>query len=371
MKHLYLFLLCFSFFSCSAKSVKIVVENTLDFDRNGEIVEVKTAGLAADFSVKPYILEAAGGKEIAYQLTTEKGSQLLIFHADVPAKSSVTYILKEGIPAPATVKTDAHFVPERKDDFAWENDLAAYRMYGPALANEYPSNGVDLWLKNTEKPIMAQFYADELQRGVSYHVNHGLGLDCYDVKHTMGAGGIAPYTSKLWIGNHYDHYEILETGPLRSVFTLVYDSVLVDDTYYKQTITITADAGSVLNKALVRYEGLDKPLRLAGGIFLHKERGNTFFDKENQVIAYAENAVSNAGVPEGRNYVGVYMPEATGNPLEEDNHYFILGNYSAGSEFIYYFGGGWSKWKFPTDEDWFKALLRFSRAKKEPLKVSW
>jgi hypothetical protein len=367
MKNLFLFLLCCSIFSCSAKPVKIVVENTLDFDRKGEIVEVEIAQLAADFKAKSYILKTADGKEVAYQLSAANGTALLIFQADVPAKSATTYNLVEGTPAPATVKTDAHFVPERKDDFAWENDLAAYRMYGPALADEYPSNGVDLWLKNTEKPVMAQFYADELQRGISYHVNHGLGLDCYDVKHTMGAGGIAPYTSKLWIGNHYDHYEILETGPLRSVFTLVYDSVLVEDTYYKQTITITADAGSVLNKALVRYEGIEKPLRLAGGIYLHKEKAITFFDKENKMIAYAENAVSNAGVPEGRNYVGVYMPTATGDPIEEDNHYAILSDYQAGSEFVYYFGGGWSKWQFPTDEDWIKALIQFSQAKKTPL----
>jgi hypothetical protein len=367
MKNLFLFFLCFSLFSCSAKPVKIVVKNTLDFDRIGEIVEIETAGLEADFSSKTYILKDAVGKEVGYQFSANKGSQSLIFQASVPAKSSVTYTLVEGTPAPATVKTDAHFVPERKDDFAWENDLAAYRMYGPALADEYPSNGVDLWLKNTEKPVMAQFYADELQRRISYHVNHGLGLDCYDVKHTMGAGGIAPYTSKLWIGNHYDHYKVLETGPLRSVFTLIYDSVLMEETYYKQTITITADAGSVLNKALVRYEGLEKPLRLAGGIYLHKEKGITFFDKENKLIAYAENAVSNAGVPEGRNYVGVYMPAATGDPVEEENHYVILGNYQVGNEFTYYFGGGWSKWKFPTDEDWFKALSRFSQAKKTPL----
>ena len=36
------------------------------------------------------------------------------------------------------------FVPERKDDFAWENEYAAFRMYGPALAPENPSNGVDM-----------------------------------------------------------------------------------------------------------------------------------------------------------------------------------------------------------------------------------
>jgi hypothetical protein len=203
---------------------------------------------------------------------------------------------------------------------------------------------------------------------MSYHINHGLGLDCYDVLHTLGAGGLAPYTSKLWIGNHYNRYEIVETGPLRSVFTLTYDTIQVDGVYYEETITITADAGSLLNKAVVRYKGLDNPLKLAAGIYLHKEKGIEFSNKEHQVIGYAENAVSSSGVAEGRNYVGVYMPEASGDPFEEDNHYLILSDYQVGKEFTYYFGGGWSQWKFPTDDDWFNALIQFSQTRKEPLK---
>jgi hypothetical protein len=163
---------------------------------------------------------------------------------------------------------------------------------------------------------------------------------------------------------------VLENGPLRSVFTLTYDSVRIDNTYYQETITITADAGSLLNKAVVRYEGAGAPMKLAGGIYLHQEKGILFAGQANQVIGYAENAVSVAGEPEGRNYVGVYMPEAT-DTIETDNHYAILGEYQVGDELIYYFGGGWSEWKFPTDQDWFNALVRFSQAKKEPLKVSW
>jgi hypothetical protein len=366
MKNLFLAVCAFLLVSCSSETIKITLENTLDFDRKGEIVEI--GGIIPtniDFEQKSYILKDANGTEVAYQLSADKS--LFIFQADVPAKSSVTYTLVKGTPEEVAAKTHARFVPERKDDFSWENDLAAYRMYGPALADEYPSNGTDLWLKCTEEPVMDKFYADELERKISYHVNHGLGLDCYDVKHTLGCGGLAPYTSKLWIGNHYDRYDILENGPLRSVFTLTYDSIQIDDAYYKATITITADAGSMLNKAVVQYKGLDKPFKLAAGIYLHKEKGIEFSDAKHKVIAYAENAVSNAGIPEGRNYVGVYLPEASGEPFEEDNHFLILGDYQLGSEFTYYFGGGWSQWKFPTDEDWFNALIRFSQAKRQPL----
>jgi hypothetical protein len=370
MKHTLLFstIVCLMI-SCSPEQIQIVVENTLDFERKGEIVEIATDRLKADFLTQSYLLKDAKGVEVGYQLSENKGSQVLLFQSDVPAKASVTYTLVKGTPAPVAVKTHARYVPERKDDFAWENDLAAYRMYGPALANENPSNGVDLWLKCTGEPVMDKFYADELERKISYHVNNGSGLDCYDVKHTAGAGGIAPYTSKLWVGNQYDRYEVNESGALRSTFTLTYDSIQVEDTYYEEVITITADAGSMLNKAVVRYKGVDKPFKPGAAITLHNGKGTTFADEQHKVIAYAEDAVSNAGVPEGRNYVGVYVPAATGSPIEEDYHFILLGNYKVGDAFTYYFGGGWSKWKFPADKDWFDALVRFSQAKNEPLRV--
>ena len=141
--------------------MEIIVENTLGFDRNGEMVEADTEGTNIDFNTKTYILKDGQGIETAYQLSGN-GNSRFIFQANVPANSSATYTLVEGTPAPVAPKTNARFVPERKDDFSWENDLAAYRMYGPALAREYPSNGVDLWLKCTEELVADKFYADEL-----------------------------------------------------------------------------------------------------------------------------------------------------------------------------------------------------------------
>ena len=39
--------------------------------------------------------------------------------------------------------TYARFVPERSDDFAFENDKVAFRIYGPALKNSGVNNGID------------------------------------------------------------------------------------------------------------------------------------------------------------------------------------------------------------------------------------
>ena len=353
----------------TARSTEIVVKNTLDFDRNREMVEVSTNGLNVDFAHKTYVLKDEKGKEIGYQLVSDK--RTLIFQADVPAKSSVTYTLQEGKPAPVAARAHVRFVPERSDDISWENDIVAYRMYGPALMKtEHPSNGVDIWMKYKDEPVMDSLYAGELNRKISYHEDTGLGgLDCYDVNHTLGAGGVAPYTTQLWIGDAFARYEIVESGPLRSVFTLYYDTIPVHGSYYKETLTVTCDAGSPLCKGVVKFEGAE-PVRAATGIFMDKDSVNTVFDKNNKIIIYTKNATSKKGVPQGQTYIGVYAPDMVGEPFIENGNYAVLNNYKIGDELTYYFGAGWSKWKFPAEQDWLTTLTKFAQMKQNPLKIT-
>jgi Domain of unknown function (DUF4861) len=75
-------------------------------------------------------------------------------------------------------------VPERKDDFAWENDKVAYRVYGPALqATGEISSGIDVWSKRVSDLIINDWYAKDAagQRtknpAITYHKDSGQGLD--------------------------------------------------------------------------------------------------------------------------------------------------------------------------------------------------
>lgn len=351
----------------------IVVTNGTGIERKGEMVEVNLSALKVSFDTKSYVLKNKQNKEVAYQLiyNGNKRPQSLIFQADVKANSSATYTLAAGKPAVVKPKTFARFIPERKDDFAWENDMAAYRMYGPALANENPSNGVDYWAKCTNDLIVDEFYNGEEKKGISYHVDHGHGLDFYKVAHTTGCGGIAPYAAgKLWVGNHFDRYKVIEVGPLRSVFTLEYDSVIVGKQVLKEKLTITTNAGSMLNKAKAVFTGPLQKMELAAGIALHDGKGVWKHNIANGTSGYAEEAVSDAKVPSGRNYVGVYIPGKVNNGLKDADNAMITASYKTGDTFTYYFGGGWSKWLYPTDNDWFKALDQFSKTTSNPLKVT-
>lgn len=352
----------------------ILITNSLGFDRKGETIEISIKSLKeSSFGSKSYVLKNNENKETGYQLIYNGNHNpvSLIFQADVKAKESSTYTLSEGKPIPVKAKTFGRFVPERKDDFAWENDMAAYRMYGPALANENPSNGVDLWVKRTDELIVDEFYDGEHNKGLSYHVDNGHGLDLYKVGHALGVGGIAPYVNnKLWVGNQFSSYRVHYVGSLRTSFSLIYDSVKVGNVFYKEVLTITTNAGSIFNKGVVTLTGPPGNIELAAGIFLHDGKGTLKQNAANGTSAYAEAAVSDAGVPSGRDYVGFYIPAKVNAAQKESEHGLMTSSYKVGDKFTYFFGGGWSKWHFPTDEDWFKAVNQFSETSKNPLKVT-
>ena len=63
---------------------------------------------------------------------------------------------------PPDVKTHARFVPERLDDFAWESDRIAHRVYGPAIITDpkekLVSSGVDVWVKSVRHPVIDKWY---------------------------------------------------------------------------------------------------------------------------------------------------------------------------------------------------------------------
>ncbi|MDR3095129.1 MAG: DUF4861 domain-containing protein [Bacteroidales bacterium] len=353
-----------------AQKIQIEMANTSHIDRTENMVEIDWQFFAG-FNPDSIIVCNDMGMEIPHQVLYNGGDAPLsvLFPATVPAHSRKIYTLKAGTPKTCAAKTFGRQVPERKDDFAWENDRVAYRVYGPALADEYPGNGYDLWLKKTEALIIDQFYKDDLSGVASYHVDHGDGLDCYKVGHTLGAGAIAPFAdNQIWVEGHYTTVKILDSGILRTSFELTYDSVTVADKVWSKKLKISLDAGSQFNKAEVQYSGNGEILNLAAGIYLHKERGIIVHDLEKGMISYSENAVSDTGVPAGRNYVGIVFTTAVKNIFQDETH--IAGVVEAGEKpLVYYFGGGWSQWGFASDGDWQKHVENFSERLRCPLEV--
>ena len=90
---------------------------------------------------------------------------------------------------PAEPATFCRFVPERSDDFAWENDKIAFRAYGPALRAGTENSGIDCWLKRVDYPIIDTWYK-EASEGKSYHKDHGEGTIRITWVHRAAAAGL-------------------------------------------------------------------------------------------------------------------------------------------------------------------------------------
>ena len=253
-------------------------------------------------------------------------------------------------------KVYGRYVPERKDDFAWENEYAAFRMYGPALRPENPSNGVDLWLKSSPELVVDSFYYREHVLGLPYHINYGKGLDCYKVGHTCGCGGLVVIANDTtWIGGAYDRWEILEQTPDKFVFRLEYDSLLVAGHILHESITITAEAGQLQNKAEVVLTGdYSGEMLVGGGIYLHDTVDYHLTIPEVGYVFYEEDALSdrtaakmnyeyNGSTTQGRIQISVKTPGATLTEIRDGN-LIAVRPYEIGDTLTYYFGATWSKW---------------------------
>lgn len=364
--------------ACSPKELSIEVVNNVDFDRNEELV---SAPISANQLGK---LVDVDGNEVAYQVVEDA----IVFQANVKANSASIYKMLIGeAPSEVTPKTTAFFLGDRrKDDFAWENDKAAYRMYGPALLPENPSSGVDLWLKHSPELSADAMYKQE-ESGKPYHIDYGIGVDSYKVGHAAGCGGIALVANEqIWPGGPFSTWEILQEGPLQTIFRLSYDSVQIADKVLSETITITVNAGSQVNKAEVTLNGDSVDgLQVGGAIFLHEDLGNLVNGSENGTgyLAYAEDATSDKGIYGihermgipvdsinlGRNYVAVILPNY-GSIAEYSQTAVIINNYNVGETFTYYFGGGWNKRDFATDEEWHNATRNTVICLQNPLQVN-
>jgi rhamnogalacturonyl hydrolase YesR len=336
-------------FEKESAAKKIIVTNTLPIDRTEEISELSWAGLSiAKF--KPsftVVINAQTGEEIPSQITYDenKVARSLIFQSGVSAGCNAYFYLKKQKPKEYAVKTFGRLVPERLDDFAWENERIAFRMYGPALQNTGEiSSGIDVWAKRTSDLVINKWY-----KSGDYHHDRGEGLDFYGVGPTLGAGGIAPLNQDtLCTSANFSSYKILNNGPLLTSFQLSYKPWNVGKIMVSEVKTISLYAGSYLNKVEVKYTSVSSELPVAIGIAKLPEQG-LYWDSTSAVTmaAYQQPAQENGTIS-----IGVVTPEmckASEIPITKIGHYkhtghFIFStNIQTNKPFVYYQGACWDK----------------------------
>lgn len=362
--------------ACTGNKQEIEVSNDSQIDRTEEMISIDAASLKVASPGAFRILDA-DGKEIPYQLTYDNH---IIFPASIKAGSSAVYTVTAGSPAVIDTLVWGRQFPERKDDMAWENDRSAYRAYGPALQRSGErAFGYDIWTKSVSRPVLEKRFALDRNEGISFHVDHGEGMDVYAVGPTLGGGTTALLDS---LGNIvypycYQNYDILDNGPLRFTVRLDYGPVTVDgDTAVIEHRLISLDRGSWLNRTEVNYEGLSHIAKLTPGIVVHKQnpQGYTLGEGYMSYADSTENAANGNGVifvgvvsPESKDYMYQQLTEPTGDAI---GHILAPTDYENGKTFTYYWGSGWSKGGMPDTDTWNAYLKAFSESLKSPLKVT-
>lgn len=364
--------------ACSATEVSVTVENTLGLDRSTELVEIPVAGLSAIALGldDTYVVTNAAGEEIPSQRTSD---DLLIFQSGLDANQTATFTIKAGVPQPYTTKTYGRLVTERYDDFAWENDRVAFRLYGPALvAIDGPSNGIDAWYKRTNELIVDKWYKADLAGEASYHNDNGEGLDNYDVKRTLGAGAMAPYAGdRLWLNENFVSQEILDNGPLRTTFRLTYKDLDVDGKSIAERRTVSLDAGSQLSKVVQDYT-IQEPMRVAAGIVKRDGEDSVVYGDRYIVYGQPESKVA------GRVFLSVLFPEPIEHVVDtytvenaktgkQDtwSHTLALTTMRPGEPVTYYTGYGWSRFGFAAISDFQAYVENFSAELENPFIIKY
>ena len=385
----------------------VTVTNDQAFDRE-EMVEVPISEVAKKVQLideEQYIILDAEGNQVAYQITYD---DKLLFQVNVKADAEAVYTVAVGEPVEAEALVYGRHYPERVDDIAWENDRTAYRAYGPALqAKGERAFGYDAWVKRVPGLVVEQRYAnelnpdtqaeiarlrkarkhdeaDELYHSVSYHVDHGNGLDCYKVGPTLGCGTSALIQDDNILYPYcWKEYEIIENGPLRFTVRLTYNPFVVGKDSVVETRIISLDKGSQLNKTVITYAGLTKAMPVATGLVIHPENPTAYaLEGDKGYIAYAD-LTDNVNNDNGIIYVGAVMPKKVkeaktlmfGNKEAKERgasgHVLAISTYKPGSEYVYYWGSGWSKYGFDSMETWTKYLDRYAQCVRHPLEVSF
>ena len=376
----------------------LTVTNPSDEFRQ-QVVEVEAKDVFGPLGLqggRQFIVYGPDGLEVPYQLSYD--GKVLI-DAGVRPHGTLTFTVKRGMPRTYATVCYGRLYPERKDDYAWENDRTAYRVYGPALQRTGErSFGTDVWSKNTPELVVEQRYwaedvvmmpvveqlrkenrqrGDSLYRLNSYHNDHGRGMDLYKVGATLGCG-----TPALMQGDEpaypycFKSCRVLDNGPLRTTVELVYGQTAFGGDSITEHRVISLDKGSNFNKVTVWYEGLTQAATLASGVVIHSE------DKESVVLGkdfvqYAD-PTDNVRVNNCQLFVATLYPDGISETRKQlfaqpkdgnEGHALGIQKDYHGEPFTYYFGSAWSKADVRTQAEWQQRIDWTLRSIRQPLQV--
>lgn len=375
------------FSGCEPKTnLKLVINNDSELDRTNETVELDIDVLnVADMSLTAdnVIILDKKGHQVPTQVYTEfNGAKTLVFQASVAAGKKVEYYLGTGEREEFPMKAYSRYVPEREDDYTYENDLVAGRIYGPALA--FPKTfGSDIWVKcpdslGTDVLVIDKWYRQALEGTHSYHSNHdGQGMDCYKVAQTLGGGALVPLNPDGTInyGDNWATQQNITNGPVRTKAYLTYGPFAVGDRQISAVRELSLDAGSRFVKSVTKFtweaENREQQEALPVVLGAIKHKVKEMQSGENW-IAFTE-AASDTKDAERDGDISIAIVMSPKQPVleigEVDKHAAIKAIAENGKNITVWTASGWSRGGIENAEAWDKLVSDFAYAQANPLKA--
>ena len=359
-------------FSYAQKSKIITISNPLKIDREFETVELSKSALglkSSDILEKYGIREVGTATFFISQCVDENGdgvSDVLLFQPKIKASASKKYELvlnNDAKTKEPIAYCFSRFVPERIDDYAWENNKVAFRTYGPVaqkMAEDKVkggtlTSGIDAWLKRVEYPILNKWYEKYTTGTGTYHKDTGEGLDNFHVGDSRGIGGIAvKIDTTYYFSKNFTSWKTITTGPIRTSFVLTYADWDAAGNKITEVKHISLDYGSFLSKFEIAVSGTKT---ISTGITLHNNDGKTEGNLKEGWIDYWQP------IDDSELGTGIVFPKNTAIAFEKyiNKNKELCNLYASlkvtNNKVVYYTGFGWKKQgEFTTKEAWEKYL---------------
>ncbi|MEX2044046.1 MAG: DUF4861 family protein, partial [Opitutus sp.] len=318
------------------------------------------------------------GRGIAY-------GDLLFQHDFASREKSATFTVEtiDGVAPVFPAKVFARYVPERLDDFAWENDRIGHRTYGPALAAPAPegvrkevlvTSGLDVWCKRVSYPIVDRWYNKGHDH---YHKDQGEGMDMFQVGPSRGCGGTGIWDGQqLHVSRNYATWRVLANGPIRAIFELTYDPWDTAGVKVAETKRFTVDAGhnfDQIDSMFTVVEGAAAELAVAVG--LNKNNADPNQEAKTDFTADRKRGIlSQWTVQKTNGAIGtaIIVPPASLAGFAEDKlNQLVLARAAPGKPFRYLVGAGWTRsGQFSSQEEWNVYVADAAARAESPIRVA-
>jgi hypothetical protein len=384
--------------SAAADRAVVTVTHSLAIARPSETITIpwsEVNRVLPGALLQKIAVKDAAGNVLPYQVTNvapqakdPKGEgvaygELIFQHSFAAGEQSARFTLERTADVAPVFPTKAFGrpVPERLDDFAWENDRIAHRTYGPALGAPAPegvtkevlvTSGLDVWCKRVAYPIVDRWYNKGHDH---YHKDQGEGMDMYQVGPSRGCGGTGVWDGKtLHVGRNFRSSKVLANGPVRVVFELAYDPWMANGVMVSEVKRVTLDAGHQLNRIESTFQivGAKEAVVAVGLNKNPADRG-----QEPQVAAQeAPDAGARTQwiVQKSNGSLGTAVivpgPEFAGF-AEDDRNVLVLAKVASGQPLRYLAGAGWSKaGEFTSPEAWQAYVASWAARARAPVTVT-